>query len=108
MAGVVPIVTEPEDGNSERSLSQMQLLSNARALITRRWEKMQGRQRLLTPEVTRRLGGDQLSNRFRASALVVSAVSCLDAATDAWIESDGAAPMADLLGQEMDALNDPC
>jgi AcrR family transcriptional regulator len=102
-----PIV-EPRAGDPGASLDLMRLLSDACALMTRRWEKTQGWQSVLVPEISRRLGADDRpAADLRARALVASAISCLDAATDAWTATAGATPLALLLDQAMGALSEP-
>lgn len=67
----------------------MQLFSDACALMTRQWDKEQGWQSMLVPEISRRLGGDtDPLNDLRARVLVASAISCLDASYDAWTAGD--------------------
>lgn len=101
------VVTQTDADEPERSLSLMRLLSDACALMTRQWEKTQGWQSTLVPEVSRRLGGGpQPADDLRAQALVASAIACLDAATDAWTAGDGTTPLSVLLDRAMGALDD--
>lgn len=46
------VITEPRAAEPEPSLRLMQLLSDACALMTRQWEKTQGWQSMLAPEIT--------------------------------------------------------
>ncbi|WP_054264664.1 TetR family transcriptional regulator [Massilia antarctica] len=102
------VVIDGTAGDAPQALALMRLLSDACALMTRRWEKTQGWQSLLAPEIARRLGADgQPGNALRAHALTASAIACLDAATDAWSAGDGAIALADLLDQAMGALTEP-
>lgn len=79
------VVTHTDPAEPEQSLSLMRLLSDACALTTRQWEKTQGWQSMLVPEISRRLGDSgEPADALRARALVASAIACLDAATDAW------------------------
>ncbi|MDQ0364052.1 TetR family transcriptional regulator [Catenuloplanes indicus] len=99
------VITAPHA--AETSLDVMQLLSDACALMTRRWEKTHGWQSQLVPLIAGRLEPDGLpAPGLRARALVASAISCLDAATDAWTAEAGRTPLATLLDQAMGALGD--
>ncbi|WP_328657037.1 TetR family transcriptional regulator [Nocardia salmonicida] len=102
------VITEPKVDESQPFLNLMQLHGDACAVMTRQWEKTQGWHSLLVPEITRRLGGDPESvSDVRAQALVASAISCLDAATDAWTAVGGAIPLSELLDQAMGTLVEP-
>ncbi|MET8981080.1 TetR family transcriptional regulator [Streptomyces sp. NPDC004539] len=100
------VVARPQADESEQSLSLMRLLSDACALMTRQWEKTQGWQSILVPEISSRLGGNSESaDDPRARALVASAIACLDAAADAWTAGGGATPLSVLLDRAMGALS---
>ncbi|WP_327097570.1 TetR family transcriptional regulator [Nocardia vinacea] len=102
------VITESNTDEPQPFLNVMQLLDNACALMTRQWEKTQGWHSLLVPEISRRLSGDPESrNDLRANALVASAISCLDAATDAWRAEGGTTPLSELLDQAMGVLVEP-
>ncbi|MGY5309260.1 hypothetical protein [Nocardia gipuzkoensis] len=64
---------------------------------------------LATPGAgTPRLGGDpDTIDGLRARALVASAISCLDAATDSWTADDGTTLLSELLDQAMGVLVEP-
>ncbi|MFG2727851.1 TetR family transcriptional regulator [Streptomyces canus] len=97
--------TDPED--PEQALHLMRLLNDACALMTHQWEKTQGWQSVLVPEISRRLGdGLQPADDLRARALVASAIACLNAATDAWTEGDGTTPLSELVDRAMGALSE--
>jgi AcrR family transcriptional regulator len=100
------VITQPQADVPQPSLDLMQLLSDACALMTRRWEKTQGWQSMLVPEISRRLGGTETAGNLRARALVASAISCLDAATDDWTAADGTTPLSVFLDQAMGTLSD--
>ncbi|UGT61007.1 TetR family transcriptional regulator [Nocardia asteroides] len=100
------VITEPTADEPQPFLNLMRLLDDACALMTRQWEKTQGWHSLLVPEIRRRLGG-AATDDLRAHALVGSAISCLDAATDAWTATGGATPLAGLLDQAMGVLVEP-
>jgi AcrR family transcriptional regulator len=101
------VITQADPGEPEQPQNFMRLLSDAGALMTRQWEKTQGWQSMLVPEISRRLGaGPEPAGDPRARVLVASAIDCLDAAADAWRASDGATPLSALLDQAMGALSD--
>jgi hypothetical protein len=74
--------------------------------MTRQWEKTEGWQSMLVPEISRRLGGATPGNDLRAWALAASAIACLNAALDAWTAGGGEPPLATLLDQAMGALSE--
>ncbi|MEU1275443.1 TetR family transcriptional regulator [Streptomyces sp. NPDC005799] len=100
------VITDPQADEVQPSLSRMQLLSDACSLMTRKWEKTQGWQSMMAPVLARRLGGSGSADDIRAQALVASAISCLDAATDAWTAADGTTPLAVFVDQAMSALSE--
>jgi AcrR family transcriptional regulator len=96
------VITEPTADEPQPFLNLMRLLNDACALMTHQWEKTQGWHSLLVPEITHRLGGDpESTGDLRAHALVGSAISCLDAATDAWTAAGGTTSLSELLDQAM-------
>jgi AcrR family transcriptional regulator len=101
------VVVQPQADAAEASQNVMQLFSDACALMTRQWEKEQGWQGTLTPEISRRLGGDAapLAN-LGARVLVASAISCLDAAADAWRANEEKTPLSAFLDQAMGTLGE--
>ncbi len=102
------VITEPTAEEPQTFLNLMRLLDDACALMTRQWEKTQGWHSLLVPQIRHRLGGDPESTHdLRAHALVGSAISCLDAATDAWTAAGGTTPLSELLDQAMGVLVEP-
>ncbi|MFC9663993.1 TetR/AcrR family transcriptional regulator [Nocardia sp. NPDC127606] len=102
------VITQPMADERQPFLNLMRLLDDACGLMTRQWEKTQGWHSLLVPVITRRLRDDPESAAdLRANALVGSALSCLDAATDAWTATDGATPLSVLLDQAMEVLVEP-
>ncbi|MGN2638891.1 TetR family transcriptional regulator [Nocardia takedensis] len=102
------VITEPTAEEPQPFLNLMRLLDDACALMTRQWEKAQGWHSLLVPEVRRRLGPAPDSREdLRAHALVGSAISCLDAATDAWRFEGGTTSLAELLDKAMGILVEP-
>lgn len=98
---VVTSLTADESG------SMVRLLSDACALMTRRWEKTEGWQATLVPLVSERLGRRAGSHgHLRANALVASAIACLDGATDAWRACDRSTSLAVLLDDAMGTVGD--
>src|SRR5207244_13265174 len=71
------VITQADPGEPEQPQNFMRLLSDACALMTRQWEKTQGWQSMLVPEISRRLG-DAPASDLRPRALVASAIDCLD------------------------------
>jgi AcrR family transcriptional regulator len=100
------VVTQTDPGDPDRSRNLIRLLSDACVLMTRQWDKAEGWQSLLAPEVSRRLGGSTPGNDLRAWALAASAIACLNAAIDAWMADDGKTPLSALLDQAMGALSE--
>ncbi|MFH8469021.1 TetR family transcriptional regulator [Streptomyces sp. NPDC017991] len=93
-------------GSPGSPADMMRLLSQACVLMTRHWEKTQGWQSMIAPEVARRLGGPDPVTDMRANALTAAAIACLDAATDAWITTGGTASLPDLADQAMGCLHE--
>jgi AcrR family transcriptional regulator len=99
------VITQADAGEPGQPLGLMRLLTDAGALMTRQWEKTQGWQRMLVPEISHRLG-DGPAGDLRARALAASAIDCLDAAADAWTASDGTTPLSVLLDRAMGVLSE--
>ncbi|MEV7093295.1 hypothetical protein AB0M80_10655 [Amycolatopsis sp. NPDC051045] len=74
--------------------------------MTRQWEKTEGWQSMLLPEISRRLGSPESADDLRARALVASAMACLDAAIDAWTAENGTTPLSVLLDRAMGTLTE--
>ena len=101
------LITQIDADQPGQSLSFMRLLNDACALMTRQWEKTQGWQSMMVPEISRRLGdGPRPNADLRARALVASAIDCLDAAADAWTASDGTTALSVLLDQAIGSLSE--
>ncbi|MDE1675113.1 MULTISPECIES: hypothetical protein [Nocardia] len=97
---------QPTAEEPQPFLNLMRLLNDA--WMTRQWEKTQGWHSLLVPVASRRLSGDpDATDDLRARALVASAISCLDAATDSWTADGGTTPLSELLDQAMGVLVEP-
>ncbi|GGS64284.1 TetR family transcriptional regulator [Streptomyces griseoviridis] len=101
------VITEAGPGRPGSPADMMRLLSQACVLMTRHWEKTQGWHSMIAPEVARRLGESAGPvTDMRANALTAAAISCLDAATDAWIATGGTASLSDLADQAMGCLHE--
>jgi AcrR family transcriptional regulator len=87
-------------------------LQTARAVVqspsvrSRYQERYRQWRELLHPEVVRRIApADPSKADPAASALIASALSCLDAAIETWVNRDGTVPMPRLLDQAMGAVH---
>ena len=100
------VITQTDPGDPDRSRNLIRLLNDACALMTRQWDKTEGWQSMLAPEISRRLGGSAPGNDLRAWALAASAIACLNAALDAWTAGGGKDPLSTLLDQAMGALSE--
>lgn len=75
------------------------------SLRARHLEKHLRWQTLLAPGIQGRLGlADSAEPDPRARAFVAAALACLDAAVDAWCESDGTADVVDLFDEAIAAI----
>jgi AcrR family transcriptional regulator len=86
-------------------------LQTARAIVqspsvrSRYQERYWQWRELLHPEVVRRIAPADLSKADPgASALIASALSCLDAAIETWVKCDGTVPLPQLLDEAMGAV----
>lgn len=101
------VITQTDPGDPDRSRNLIRLLNDACVLMTRHWDKTEGWQSMLVPEISRRLGGGSTpGNDLCAWALAASAIACLNAAIDTWTAGDGEAPLSALLDQAMGALSE--
>lgn len=70
------------------------MLHASPSLRARQLEKRQQWTELLVPDIARRLGADaDPMTQLRAGALVACALACSEAATDAWVRSNGTVDM---------------
>ena len=92
-----PIEESPWDALRETFLTMLKYDARETIAITRlcletptlqarHLEKHAQWKRLLTPNIQKRLGG---KSDARAAAIIGSALACLDAATELWVQSDG-------------------
>jgi AcrR family transcriptional regulator len=100
-----PLVSH-HDTDPERRLKLIRLVTTTPVLIAHRHQKTASWQKLLRPEVARRLGVDphDLTDP-RPTTLIAAMLGCLDAATEAWAAGDGAAPFAAVLDRAMDSID---
>ncbi|MDF3140639.1 MULTISPECIES: TetR family transcriptional regulator [unclassified Streptomyces] len=89
----------------EQVLSYLRMLQETPSLRARHYEKQLSWQKLLVPEIARRLGASQdRPEDTRPSALAAAALACLDVASTAWVACEGTVPLAVLLDRAMGAL----
>jgi hypothetical protein len=101
---------EPAVGEKGKDVAAA--LRTARAIVqspsvrSRYHERYWQWRELLHPEVVRRIAPADLSKADPgASALIASALSCLDAAIETWVKCDGNAPLPQLLDQAMGTVH---
>ncbi|MFC8825327.1 TetR/AcrR family transcriptional regulator [Streptomyces sp. NPDC057137] len=86
-------------------LAVARMCHDAPSLRARHLEKHLRWQSLLAPDIHRRLGlPPSATPDPRARAFVAAALACLDAAVDAWCESDGASDPLELFDNAVAAL----
>lgn len=90
--------------DSQAGLALGRMLYETPSLHARHLEKRLRWQEMLVPLIAARLGGDQESATLRSSAIVSSALACLDAASQAWIASDGTRDLAVLYDEAVEAV----
>lgn len=88
----------------EAGLALGRMLLDTPSLRARLLEKRLRWQEMLVPLIGERLIDGHGSAHLRASAIVSSALACLDAASQAWVESDGATDLAELYDQAVAAV----
>lgn len=99
------MVLRPRADTAAEQLAIARLHHQAPSLRARHLEKHMRWQELLAPEIQRRLGlPDADPPDPRARAFVAAALACLDAAIDAWCESDGAADPIELFDGAIAAI----
>ena len=101
------VITGMNAQSPREALSYLRMLNETPSLRARHWEKQLTWQNLLVPEIARRVAAEPgVAADVRASALVASALACLDAAANAWVACEGAVPLAGLLDGAMGALTE--
>lgn len=92
----------------DQELEIERLLYDVPALHARHLEKQLAWRALLEPEVARRIAEqddiDPATARRRAAALVASALSCLDTATAAWVDSGATLDLEQLYDEAVAAV----
>jgi AcrR family transcriptional regulator len=84
----------------DAGLAGTTMMANTPALRAAMTQKHAYWQQLLVPDISVRLGGDELAAR----AVVAAALSALDVAATAWTEQQGARPLGELLDAALDAI----
>ncbi|MCK9896696.1 TetR/AcrR family transcriptional regulator [Frankia sp. AgB32] len=99
------LIATESAANPERTLRLSRMMAVTPSLQARQFQREHGWQRLLTPELARRLGPAAAGAVDpRPGALASAALGCYHAAMTAWRESDGHADLPALLDQAMHAL----
>ncbi|MFF2328652.1 MULTISPECIES: TetR family transcriptional regulator [unclassified Streptomyces] len=80
------------------------MLLETPSLRARHLEKQLQWQEFLVPDIAKRLGSTAGIEDVRASALVASALACLDAAANAWAVADDDTPIETLLDAAISAV----
>lgn len=88
----------------DAGLALGRMLLETPSLRARLLEKRLRWQEMLVPLIAARMNEGEGSAHLRASAIVAAALACLDAASEAWIESDGATDLAALYDEAIDAV----
>lgn len=106
-AALLALREEPGAG-SETELRIGRMLLEAPSLRTRHLEKHLAWQEMLAPELSRRLRTttslDGPSADHRATAIIATALTCLDVATETWVHRDGDVPLEDLWDEAVTAV----
>jgi AcrR family transcriptional regulator len=101
------VLTRMNDQAPEQALSYLRMLQETPSLRARHYEKQLSWQKLLLPEIARRLGADpDRPEDTRPSALAAAALACLDVAATGWVACEGTVPLAELLDRAMGALRE--
>lgn len=94
--------TTMPDKNAGLALGR--LLFENPSLRARLMEKRLRWQEMLVPLIAARVGAEKGSATLRASAIVASALACLDTASEAWVASNGASDLPDLYDEAVTAI----
>ncbi len=90
--------------DAHAGLALGRMLFETPSLRARHLEKRLRWQEMLVPLIAARLDGDPDSATLHASAIVSSALACLDAASQAWIASEGTRDLAALYDEAVGAV----
>jgi AcrR family transcriptional regulator len=94
-----------EEGVTDDDLALARLYQEAPSLRAKHLEKHLRWQELLAPDIQRRLGLPETETPDpRARAFVAAALACLDAAVDAWCDSDGELDPVRLFDEAVEAI----
>jgi AcrR family transcriptional regulator len=99
-----PMVDAQEAVEPLPGLQVARMIKQTPSLQARHLEKTISWQETLVPEVARRLGASDDASDPRAAALVAAALGSLNAATNAWVASDGSKSMHALLDEAMKSI----
>ncbi|MEU1983427.1 TetR family transcriptional regulator [Nocardia sp. NPDC019395] len=88
----------------DAALALGKMLFDTPSLRTRLMEKRLRWQEMFVPLLAARIDGPAERATLRATAIVAAALSCLDTASEAWIESDGADDLAELYDEAVAAV----
>ncbi|WNM31695.1 TetR family transcriptional regulator [Streptomyces sp. Li-HN-5-11] len=95
------IVRMSEDA-PEQGLRYLGLFQGTPSLRARYYEKQLSLREMLVPEIARRLAADpDLPEEIAAKALAAAALTCLDVSLTAWVDCEGAVPLAVLLDRAL-------
>ena len=90
--------------NPDAGLALGRMLFETPSLHARLLEKHLRWQEMLVPLIAARLADQGGSATLRAAAIVASALACLDAASQAWVSSNGATDLAALYDEAVAAV----
>lgn len=101
------LIAELNEEAPQEALAYLRMLHETPSLRARYFEKQMTWQKLLVPEITRRMGAKPDDPQDpRPRALVTAALACLDAAAIAWVACEAAIPMPVMLDRAMGVLTD--
>lgn len=102
------LLTLRDKGPVGSELPTARMMRQAPSLRARHLEKQLSWQELLVPELARRLrnadGLDEAAAEHRAAAIVATALTCLDVASETWIRLDGSVSIEDLWDEAVTAV----
>lgn len=108
LRGALLALREENRSETETDLRIARMLFRTPSLRARHLEKHLAWQEMLLPELTRRLRAaadiDEPSAAHRAAAIIATALTCLDVATETWVRRDGTVPLEDLWDEAVAAV----
>jgi AcrR family transcriptional regulator len=90
--------------DGDTALARAELLATTPALSAAMHQKRDHWKALLVPLLAARLKGQASTRDLRADAIVSAALSCLDVAATAWVNSGGKKPLGALMDAVVDAV----